>query len=181
MKPFAGGISFKALDIDTFEDDRRVVDGRIDVDENNQSDVRINFDIGLAYEIGERWRIGLAVKDLIPYDHDTSLGTIVRLRPRPRVGAAYQTGRFQIAVDLDLLRNETLGGERPTQEAAVGAEWSFGSPIKLRAGYRHDVRGNRDGIVSVGAGTRWKRLVVDAAFAKGSDARAAALQFGIAF
>ncbi|MCP4299036.1 MAG: hypothetical protein GY783_00500, partial [Gammaproteobacteria bacterium] len=63
----------------------------------------------------------------------------------------------------------------------IGAEWAFESPLRLRAGYRHDIRGNRDGILSAGVGTRWKRLVVDFAYAQGGDSRAAALQFGIAF
>lgn len=179
--PVAAGISLKVMDIETFEDEERVVDGRIDVQRNNETDVRVNVDVGLVKEVGERWRLGLAVKDLIPYDHDTSLGTKIRFRPRPRLGAAYQAGQLQIAFDADLIENEPLGFERPTQEAAIGAEWAMISPLKLRAGYRHDIRGNRDGIVSVGVGTLWKRLAVDIAYAQGSDTRAAALQFGVAF
>lgn len=179
--PVAAGISLKVLDIETFEDDERIVDGRIDVQRNNETDVRVNFDVGLVKEVGERWRVALAVKDLIPYDHDTSLGTTIRLRPRPRLGAAYQAGKLQLAFDADLIQNEPLGAERPTQEAAIGAEWALKSSLNLRAGYRHDVRGNRDGIASVGIGTLWKRLAVDVAYAQGADARAAALQFGVAF
>jgi hypothetical protein len=180
-RPFAAGISFKVLDVETFEDVERVVDDRIDVDQNEESETKINFDVGLVKEIGDRWRIGLAVKDVIPYNYKTSLGTIIRLRPRPRMGASYQAGPLQIAADIDLIENEPLGDERPAQEAAVGLEWALDSPVRLRAGYRHDMRGNRDGIVSMGIGTKWKRLVVDAAYAQGSDAQAAGLQFGIAF
>jgi len=178
---FAAGVSFKVVDVDTFEDTESIVEDRIDVDANSEPETHINVDVGLVKEIGDHWRLGLAVKDLVAHNYKTSLGTIVRLRPRSRLGASYEAGRLQIAVDADLTRNEPLGGERPTQEAAVGAEWTLGSPVRLRAGYRHDIRGNRDGIVSIGAGTVWKRLVVDVAYAEGSDARAAALQFGIAF
>lgn len=178
---FAAGITFKVLDVDTFEDTDQIVGDRIDVGRNSEPKTRVNFDIGLVKEIGNKWRMGLAVKDIVPHNYNTSVGTIVRLRPRPRIGAAYQTGRLQIAADLDLVQNEPLGIEQPTQEAAVGAEWAFGSPVRLRAGYRHDIRGNRDGIVSVGVGTLWKRLVVDVAYVEGGDARAAALQFGFAF
>ncbi|MGI9247428.1 MAG: conjugal transfer protein TraF [Woeseiaceae bacterium] len=179
--PFAAGISFKVLDIETFEDVERVVDDRVDVDQNTETEIDVNFDIGLVKEIGDRWRIGLAVKDIIPHNYKSSLGTTVRLRPRPRMGVSYQTGQLQIAADVDLIENEPLGDEQPTQEAAFGLEWALDSPVRLRAGYRHDMRGNRDGIVSIGVGTMWKRLVVDAAYAEGSDAQAAGFQFGMAF
>ena len=180
-KPFAAGFSFKVQRIDTFEDVERIVDDRIDVDQNSERDHNVNFDVGFVKEIGERWRIGLAVKDILPHNYDTSLGTAVRLRPRARIGAAYQAGRLQIAVDADLVQNEPLGGESPTQEVAAGAEWAFNSPARLRAGYRFDTRGSRDNIVSLGVGTVWKRLAVDVAYAAGNDARAAGLQFGYVF
>lgn len=177
----AAGISFKVLDVETFEDVERIVDDRIDVDQNSETETNVNFDVGLVKEISDHWRIGLAVKDIVPHNYETSLGTVVRLRPRPRIGASYQSGPLQIAVDADVIRNEPLGDEQPTQEAAIGAEWALGSQIKLRTGYRADVRGNRDGVVSLGAGALWRRLVVDLAYAQGGDAEAAALQFGVAF
>ena len=180
-RPIAAGISFKVQRIDTFEDFERVVNDRISPRRNSEYDAGFNFDIGFAREIGERWRVGLAVKDIIPRNYNTSLGTVIRLRPRARIGAAYQSGRLQIAVDADLTQNEPLGRELATQEAAIGAEWSFGSLLKLRGGYRHDIEGHRDGIASLGLGTVWKRLAVDLAYAASTDTRAAALQFGIVF
>jgi hypothetical protein len=179
--PIAAGITFKVLDVETFEDVERIVDDRISIDQNSEAETDVNFDVGLIKELGEHWRLGFAVKDIIPYNYKTSLGTIVRLRPRPRVGAAYHAGRLQIAADVDLIQIEPLGVESTAQEAAIGAEWTFESPLRLRAGYRHDIRGNRDGILSAGVGTRWKRLVIDAAYGQGGGAKTAALQFGIAF
>ena len=177
----AAGFSFKVQRIDTFEDAERIVDDRIDPQNNSDYDGAINFDVGLVKVIGERWRVGLAVKDIIPHNYSTSRNSTIRLRPRARLGAAYQTGGLQIAADIDLTQNEPLSSERPTQELAIGAEWAFSWPVKIRAGYRHDLQGNRDGIVSLGVGTLWKRLAVDLAYAGGSDADAAALQFGVAF
>jgi len=179
--PIAAGISFKWLDIYTFEDVERFVDDRPRTDQRSESDAAVNFDVGLAKEFGDHWRVGFAVKDIVPHNHATSLGTDIRFRPRPRIGAAYQAGRLQIAADADLIPNESLGIERSTQEVAVGGEWKFDSPVKLRAGYRHDIEGNRDGMLSIGIGALWKRFAVDLAYAKGRDARSAALQFGIAF
>ena len=179
--PIAAGFSFKVMRIDAFEDVERIVDDRIDTERNSEYHGNINFDVGVVKEIGERWRVALAVKDIIPHNYETSLGTPIRLRPRARIGAAYLAGRFQIAVDADLIENEPLGSERPTQEVALGSEWFFKSPLKFRAGYRQDIRGNRDGVASLGVGTVWRRLAVDVALAGGSDARAAALQFGYVF
>lgn len=179
--PVAAGFTFKVQRIDTFEDIERGLDDRIDTGQNSKYHGSINFDVGLVREFGKRWRIGLAVKDIIPREYDTALGTDIRFRPRARIGAAYQAGGVQIAVDADLTRNEPLGTERPTQEVATGVEWALGLPVRIRAGYRHDMQGARDDIVSIGVGTIWKRLAIDLAYADGGDARAAALQFGIVF
>ena len=179
--PIAAGFSFKVQLIDTFEHVERSLDDRIDTAENSEFEGNINFDVGLARRIGKRWRVGLAVKDIVPRNYNTSLGTRIRFRPRARIGATYQAGPLQLALDADLTENEPLGAEQATQELAVGAEWALGSPLRLRAGYRHDLKGDRDAIVSIGLGTIWKRLAVDVAYAAGGDARAAALQFGLVF
>ena len=177
----AAGLSFKVQRIDNFIDLERVVDDRISPRRNNRYYADVNFDVGLVRQFGERWRVGLAVKDIIPQDYDTALGTTIRMRPRARIGAAYQVGRFQVAADVDLNQNEPLGREQATQEVAVGAEWAIGAPLKIRGGYRHDMEGRRDDILSFGIGTVWKRLALDLAYAGSDDTRAAALQFGIVF
>lgn len=177
----ATGISFKVMRIDTFEDVERVVDDRIDVEQNSETDATVNIDIGLAKSIGKHWRLGFAVKDVIPGDYETSLGTKVRLRPRPRFGAAFHSGYFQLGLDADLTENQTLGTERSTQEVAVGMEWNLSQFFRLRGGYRHDILGNRKGIISAGIGTVWNRIAVDAAYAQGGDSRSMALQFGLVF
>lgn len=178
---FAAGISFKVLDVEAFEDTERIVDDRISVQQNDEPETHINFDIGIAKQLGERWRLGVAVKDLIPHNYKTSLGTKVRLRPRPRIGISYQLSKLQFALDVDAIESKPLGLEPATQEIAAGAEWVLSDTIKLRAGYRYDLLGNRDGILATGIGTRWRRLVFDVAYAQGNDSRAAALQLGVAF
>lgn len=177
----AYGIAFKMLDIDTFEDVERIVDDRIDVDRNEESKVRFNVDLSVARDFGDRWRLGIAVKDAIPYDVDTALGTSIRLRPRPRVAAAYTTDSVQLALDVDVVKNAPLANEATTQEAALGFEWSLVDSFKLRAGLRGDLRGNRELIASTGLGVVIYRLALDLAYAEGSDLRAAALQLGWVF
>ncbi|MGB5344589.1 MAG: conjugal transfer protein TraF, partial [Woeseia sp.] len=179
--PLAAGVSFKVQRIRTFEDAQRVVDNRLNTDSNRESEGNVNFDLGLAKAFGKHWRAGLAVKDVIPRNYATSQDSVVRLRPRARLGVAYQRANLQIALDGDLTRNEPIGGQRPTQEIAVGAEWTLASLASLRAGYRFDAQSNRDDVLSVGAGTVWKRLAIDLAYAQGNDTRSAALQFGVVF
>jgi hypothetical protein len=180
-RPLAASLTFKVQRIDTYDDVTRVVDGRVDTDRNADFHGNVNFDAGVATDVGQHWRFGLAIKDIIPHNYDTAGTATIRLRPRVRLGAAFHTGRLLLAIDADVVENVPLGAEDPTQDLALGAEWSFGRPFKLRAGYRYDILRHRDPIASVGVGTVWKRLAIDTAYAVGTDARAAALQFGIVF
>ncbi len=179
--PLAAGISFKVQRFETFNDVERTIDDRIDVDRNSETDFAFNVDIGFAKDIGDHWRLGLAIKDAIPADYDLTDGSSLRFRPRPRFGVAYSIGQIQLAADLDLMPNESLSGERTTQELAIGAEWRPIPNISLRGGFRTDAQSNRDATVSVGVGTTWRRLAVDFAYAEGADSRGAALQFGVIF
>ena len=177
----AGGISMKMLDVRTFQDVERLIDDRIDVDNDEESEVSFNMDLGLARDVGEHWRVGLAVKDVIPYSYRTESGASVRLRPRPRIGAAYQYRTFQFAADFDVIPNRSLGEEPETQEAALGGEWAPTDALRLRAGFRADLNGSRESVASIGAGFIWRRIAMDFAYAEGADLRAAALQFGWVF
>lgn len=179
--PFAIGMNLKVMRVETFEEVQRVIDGKLGVDQNQGSHLALNADIGVAKDFGSRLRLGLAVKDIVPREFDTALDNPIKLRPRPRVGAAYQLESVQIGLDVDLARNRPVATEAPTQEAALGAEWIALPKLKVRAGIRHDLRGERDSILSVGVGTSWRRFQFDLAFADGSDASAAAVQFGYAF
>jgi len=176
----AAGITIKAQTIEAFEDVERIVDDRIHVDANSKFHAGLNLDLGFAKAYGENLRIGLAIKDVVPRDYRTSQNAVVRFRPRARLGAAYQLARLQLSGDIDVTRNKPIGTEKPTQEAAIGAEWGFDA-VKLRAGYRYDILSNRDGVASAGAGVAWNRLVFDLAIAGSGDAKSAAMQFGIAF
>lgn len=179
--PLAIGMNLKVMRIDTFEDVQRVIDGSLGISENQGSHLTLNADAGVAKEFGSRLRLGLAIKDLVPREFDTALDNPIKLRPRPRLGAAYQLESVQIGLDVDLARNRPLATEPATQEAAIGAEWVAVPKLKVRAGVRHDLRGERDSILSVGLGTSWRRLQFDVAYADGGDTSAAALQFGYAF
>ena len=180
-RPVALGTSLKFMRIDTFEDVERVIDRRINSNNNDDEHLTLNADFGAAVELSPYFRLGLGIKDLIPRDLNTGLGTTIKLRPRVRFGSAYQRGRLQLALDVDLKRNEPLGTEPPSQEVALGAEFALFNSLRLRAGYRHDLESFREDIVSIGLGAKWKRFLIDVAYADGDDTRAAAVQFGYAF
>jgi len=180
-RSLAAGLTFKVQSLYTFEDSESVIENRIDVGRNSDYQGDLNFDLGIAKDLGDHWRVGLAAKDIIPHNYVTSLGTVIRMRPHARLGVAYRADRFQLAADADLNKNEPIGFEGPTQELAIGGEWTVSEPVRLRAGYRYDLQGNRAGIVSLGAGALWGRFALDLAYATGRDTRAMALQAGYAF
>ncbi len=179
-KPVAIGISPKVMSVDTFDESTRVVDDRLGSGENSETHASFNMDFGVAMDLGQRYRVGLAVKDLIGRKWTTGTGSEIELSPRARVGVAAQFAGFSIGVDADLITADPVGTEFPVQETAVGIEWDFRNWLKIRGGYRHDLEGNREGITSGGIGFRIKRWYIDLSYAQGGNLQAAALQFSYA-
>jgi len=177
----AAGWTFKAVNVRTFEDLQRLDNDRVDFDRSEERDSAINFDLGAVKDFGNGWRVGVAIKDIIPHDYETTAGTRLKLRPRPRVGVSYQRGDWQFGADADLVTSQPLAGIDGVHEVAIGAEWVVKPWLRLRSGYRHDINGSRRGAVSVGVGTLWKRFAADVAYLDGSRSRGMALQFGMAF
>ncbi|MGB5512788.1 MAG: conjugal transfer protein TraF [Woeseiaceae bacterium] len=177
----AAGWTFKAINVRTFEDVQRLDNERVDLNRREERDSAINFDLGAVKDFGNGWRVGVAIKDIIPHDYETTAGTRLKLRPRPRVGVSYQRGDWQFGADADLVTSQPLAGIKGVHEVAVGAEWVAKPWLRVRSGYRHDINGSRRGAVSVGVGTLWKRLAADIAFLNGSRSRGMSLQFGMAF
>lgn len=176
----AGGAAAKVLDVEVFEDSDLLGEARVADGENSKSFLSFNMDLGLAKR-WEKFTVAFAVKDALPKNYETENGSRVRLRPRPRLGLGYRLGPVQLALDADLKPNQALGSEPSTQEAAFGAEWGPMSWLNLRAGYNYDRKGNRDDLITVGAGTQYRRFALDLAYATSGDAQAAAFQFGLIF
>jgi len=179
-KPIALGISPKVMTVDTFDETTRLVDDRLGSGENSVTHASFNMDFGVAMDFGKRYRVGLAVKDIVARQWATGTGTEVELSPRARLGVAAQFAGFSIGMDADLITSDPIADEFPVQETAVGIEWDFRNWLKIRGGYRHDLEGNRDGITSGGLGFRIKRWYIDLSYAQGGDLQAGALQFSYA-
>lgn len=180
-RPVAFSITPKILRVEVFDNNQRIVDGRIGVRDNRETHTLLNFDAGFSMDYSENTRIGFAIKDVIPRRYGTALGNAIKLRPRSRIGIAHLRHPFLVALDVDLYRNQPLGTEAGSQEIAFGTEWFFRHWLRVRGGYRYDLAGNRGGAFSAGAGLAWRRFLFDFVIATGSESQAGGFQFGYTF
>lgn len=176
--PVAMGITPKWMRVRTYEAFQDVQGGDIDSDSSEQDFYTGNADIGVAMEWADYYRFGLAVKDVVTKHFETELGNDVTLGAKPRAGFAYVTEQLQLGVDLDLDRVEAIGEESAVQELSLGGEWRSSRRFAWRAGYRHDLSGNRDDIASLGVGMMFGGFLMDVAVAHGQDTYGIALQMG---
>lgn len=193
------GITPKLQKISTFHYVAQV-DGFDEVDSDDLKDsqedyTRVNLDVGASYRFGEsqKWMVGLTAKNLlggefdykpITVDGETYRGS-VELNPQFRAGVAYNGEWTSIALDVDLVENDPVAFENPTQYAALGVELDVLSFMQLRAGYRTNMSVSGDDVVSVGFGLSPFGLHLDvAAMANPSEPKknaGAALQLGFYF
>ena len=176
----AVGFTPKVMSVETFDETNRIIEDRLGTD-NSISHMSLNMDVGAAIDLSSRLRAGLAVKDVVSRRWDTGLGNRVELNPRARFGVAASLGSFNLAMDIDLNSSEPIGDEFEARDTAIGVEWDFRRRFKIRGGYRHDLEGNRDPVLSTGAGFVWGSFLVDVAYAHGGDLRGGAIQVGYAF
>lgn len=155
-----------------------------DLNKNKKTDAGFNVDVGLAKTFGadspyEKLRLGLVVRNLIPRTYKTSdPAQDIKMAPQVRVGAAW-TGKYgTITSDLDLTANKIIGtGTDASQVFAIGGELNAWNVVKLRAGYRNDIKA-KYGAVTAGVSVLGVQL--SAAYAKDREL-AAMLQFGASF
>lgn len=167
----AVGLTPKLQQIETFHFVTEI-DSSEDIDSSAVQDSRtsynqVNLDIGLSYRFGGEgnWIAGLVGKNLIGKEFDvadvevkgsnnklTLDGGTIALNPQYRAGLAYNNDWVTVAADLDLIDNDPIAYEKATQYAAIGAELDIFDTLQLRAGYRNNLKGSSDEVVSIGAG-----------------------------
>lgn len=206
------GITPKLQKISTFHYADRV-DGFDDVDADDIKDTqqdytRANLDIGASYRFGasEKWMVGVTAKNLLGgsfdyaditvYEKDINGNPIlataehvdggsIELNPQFRAGVAYNGEWTSIALDVDLVENDPVAFENPTQYAALGVELDVFSFLQLRAGYRTNMSVSGDDVASIGVGLSPFGLHVDIAAMANLDEpkknAGAALQLGFYF
>lgn len=176
--PVAFGITPKLMKIRTYEAVQAIRDGDVESSHSEQDFNSGNVDIGFAVEFADHYRMGVAVKDVITKDFATDLGNTVTIKAKPRLGLGYVTEQFQLGLDVDLATVAAIGEEASIQEASLGGEWRVLPNLFVRGGYRHDLKGERDDIVSLGIGAQYGRFLFDVAYAQGRTSRGLSLQVG---
>ena len=193
------GITPKLMRVDAFRDTADFNDGLDSVEEaedefkdTQATHLTLNADLGLVATIAERYRVSLAIKDAVkksfttrqqpdPVTGEPAPDLRVTLSSRARIGFGYVGDQFRLGLDYDLEESTPMAGEAGTQELALGMEYLLWDSLALRAGYRSDQTGLRDNLGSAGLGYRWRRFVVDVAYASGGDYQAGGLQLGWTF
>lgn len=196
---FAVGITPKLLRVDAFRDTADFNDSLDSADEGvdefsdtQATHITLNADFGVAATIKEHYRVSLTLKDAFekrftttqepdPVTGEPAPDLSVTLSSRSRLGVGYVNEKFSVGLDYDLGEAKPMANEAGTQELSLGAEYVFLDSLALRAGYRSDQTGLRDNLISGGIGYRWKRFVVDIAYASGGDYRGGGLQLGWTF
>ena len=193
------GITPKMMRVDAYRDQATFsASGATSV--NNQLDqftdtksthMAFNADIGIAAIIAEHYRVGFATKDAVAKDFATkqvadSTGAakpdlLVKLHPRSRMGLGYVNNNLSIGLDYDLAPSTPIASEAPSQDISLGIEYVVFSNIALRAGYKQDKTGLRANVTSTGIGYRYRRFVMDIAYAQSTDMQGGGLQLGWTF
>lgn len=169
-KPVALGITPKLQKVATYhyvgQVDEEDNASDVEVEDSERSANHINIDVGASFYVDpkERLRVGLVIQDLISKDFEyadvqvdgdadrnTVEGGTISLKPKLRAGVAYTRKWYNLAADLDLIENEALAFEEPTQYLSVGGELDLAGWAQLRAGLRTNLAGNSN-VVSLGAG-----------------------------
>ena len=178
----AFGITPKARRIDVYREARRATDTDIDFDENAKAYYSANVDLGVAVELWDHYRIGLAVKDLVPesYSSEENSPDVV-LEPRSRLGLAYANDWISFGVDVDLVENTSVAGETATQEWGAGLEWNPFGTVDIRLGYKQDMLGERSDVMSGGFAWSLSFFAMEAAYMTSDEMEGGAIQLGIAF
>lgn len=150
------------------EDDEEIGEGEIEETAQDFSD--FNLDAGIAYQFGadKQWQAGLVAKNLLSKEYEAesngfgpvnpvtgeqqTLTTTISLDTQFRGGISHTTDWSVVAIDLDLMENDPVAFEAPTQYASIGAELDLYDLFQLRAGYRTNLSVDDASIVSAGLG-----------------------------
>ena len=175
------GITPKVMRVDVFRETTNFDDSEFSFSDSQRSYVNLNADLGVALELFDHYRLAFAVKDVVPEEFEASNGLLLQIKPRPRLGLAYVNDWITVGVDVDLAENEPLAAELSTQETSVGLELSPWQSFDLRFGYKQDMTGIRDDVLSGGVAYQTGRFVFELSYARSSLNTGAGMQFGWAF
>ena len=155
--PVAIGVSPKLQRLDVYDYVVSVEDDveTDDIDDFGVDDTGFNIDIGASMQFGEekQGKVGIVFKNLLSNELDSINGQTVEITPQVRAGVTYEAfGWINIAADLDLMENDPVAFEDPSQFAAVGLELDVFGFLQGRAGFRTNLASSDQEVVSLGFG-----------------------------
>lgn len=141
-KIVALGITPKFQQVMTYEYTRSLTN-----DENSQFDsakikdterssTHLNFDLGAAYDLNDRWRAGATLTNIIPVHEKTITGREFAINPALSTGIAFHNSWFTWAVDADLTETRGVTHGSDTQFVSTGIEFNPFNVLRLGLGYR---------------------------------------------
>jgi hypothetical protein len=163
------GVTPKMQRIDVYDYIANVKDSveTDDITDSGIDDMGFNMDIGASMHFGnlDQGIVGLVAKNLINREITSVRGKVVKITPQLRAGIAYSFGEWlNLAADIDLIENEPVAFEDPTQYVALGAEFDLLGIMQTRLGYRSNLASNDQNIVSGGFGLSPFGVHVDLGF-----------------
>ncbi len=183
---FSVGVSPKVQRLDTYYYNANVSnfdEDDITSDDNLTDQTEFNLDVGFQGGYGP-WQYGLVGRNLISQSLRNTNNQDLELKPTVIGGVAFQHGGFTAALDMDLIKDESFAALSDARQwARFGVEYDFGGHAQLRAGYRHDLEGNFEDVLTLGLGiSPGDVLTLDLAGQFGDeDERGAVVQLGLKF
>lgn len=156
---WSAGVTPKYQRIDLFNYNVTVQD--YDRDDFRSSDYRnrvsgFNADAGAAVDLTARWRLGLAVQNIVPRSTETrsinGLKETFKIRPQATIGTSWHSDRITVALDVDLTPASGFTSDKKHQFAGIGAEFNAWNHAQLRAGYRQNIASSEGSAFSAGIG-----------------------------
>lgn len=149
---FSYGVTPKYVHVNTYDYHFTAVEidfAEISLRSGLKTSQNFNMDAGLAIDFSERWRWGMAIKNLFTQKYDTILNNSIELKPTARTGFSYHFTNQVISIDYDLTQEEGLGIGGSSQYLSAGYEFQ-GNVTSLRFGYRHNFPDNNVNVASLG-------------------------------
>jgi hypothetical protein len=144
-----------------------------------------NADLGALYSFGENseFAAGFVIRNLVSADVEGKSGETFKIRPVPTAGFSYDNGWISSSFEIDAAKTYGYGRIKDSQFARAGVEIDAFRWAQIRFGYRDDISGGREDVVSAGLGLSPFNVVnIDLAGLYGkNDTYGVALQIGARF
>ena len=140
---------------------------RDEIEDQSETFTHVNADLGVSFRLGStnKWIVGVVGKNLIGKEFETKDAPVrgnpeglmapsqtISLDPQWRAGVAFNGDWTTVAFDVDLIENDPIAFEAPTQYAALGAELDVWDSVQFRMGYRTNMSLADSDVVSIGFG-----------------------------